>query len=148
MKNLMMVFGFILMAISASVSMGAGNIENAKSGFTVISTKDEVIIEEFDDPAIDGVACYLSRPADGSFFIADAQNVKLDCAQIGHITFKQKIYQGDTVVKANASPNFKDLYVFRVFDQKRNVIIYTATWAGVVKSNRPNLLSVVPIQKW
>lgn len=113
---------------------------------TVIETsglmfKDTLEVHAFDDPTIDGITCYVTTPKKSLSF-SDPTNVSISCRKfkdidMGTVSSKERIYK--------ESKNFfvKSLYVNRVYDRKRNVLIYVAYTSKLTGSNASNSVSVI-----
>ena len=78
----------------------------------------------FDDPEVDGVACYLSHAKTGGYkgaigLAEDTADASVACRQVGPIGFKGKIDKQDEVFNARTSFLFKHGRVVRMVDGLR-----------------------------
>jgi CreA protein len=111
------------------------------------------VIDGFDDPKIEGVACHISRPQRGGVSGAlgtaeDPSEVAIACRQIGPIVFREPIKDGEKVFDERRSLLFKSLQVVRFFDAKRNVLVYVAYSDRVMTGSPQNSISTVPLTPW
>ena len=125
--------------------------------FRALSPNDKIVVEAFDDEAIPGVACYLSRAKTGGVSGAvgvaeDTSDASIDCDQIGPINLPDDIRSGkrdgDEVFKKRTSLIFKTLQVVRFYDPKRNVLAYLTYSDRVIEGSPKNSIAVVAIQPW
>jgi CreA protein len=78
--------------------------------FRLLGPNDKIVIDGFDDPKVDGVACHISRAQTGgmkgAFGVSeDTSDANIACRQIGPIKIKGEITDGE-----------------RVFDERRSVL--------------------------
>ena len=101
-----------LLLTSAALAAGAETIGSVSTTFKLLSPNDKVVVDVFDDPAVEGVACYLSHAKTGGYAGAlgiaeDTADASVACRQVGPIHFKEKIDQQDEVFNARSSFLFK-----------------------------------------
>ncbi len=121
--------------------------------FKVLGPDNKIVVQAFDDPDVDGVACYLSSARTGGIkgglgLAEDTSDAAIACRQVGPIAIKGKIEAGDQVFSEKRSVLFKRLRVVRFLDQKRNVLVYLAYSDKLVDGSPKNSLSAVPIMPW
>ena len=78
--------------------------------FRLLGPNDKIVIDGFDDPKVDGVACHISRAQTGgmkgAFGVAeDTSDASIACRQVGPIKIKGEIKDGE-----------------QVFDERRSVL--------------------------
>lgn len=151
MKQLHLILCATL-TLLASVAQ-AEEIGSVSTVFKMIGPNHKIVIEAFDDPAVEGVSCWLSRPKAGGIsgglgLAEDPSNGSIACRQIGPIKFTQKLKEGDEVFNKRTSLVFKSMQVVRFFDEKRNTLIYLVYSDRLVEGSPKNSISVVPIQPW
>jgi CreA protein len=64
--------------------------------FRLLGPNDKIVIDGFDDPKVDGVACHISRAQTGgmkgAFGVAeDTSDASIACRQVGPIKIKDEI---------------------------------------------------------
>jgi CreA protein len=121
--------------------------------FRMFSRDDDIIIEAFDDPKVEGVACHLSRARKGGVkgmvgMAEDSSDASIACRQIGPIKFRKEIKNGEEVFTKKTSLVFKSMQVVRFMDKKRNVLIYLVYSDKVIEGSPKNSISTVPIMPW
>ena len=109
--------------------------------------------DPFDDPAVQGIACYFTVPEKGglkgAFGLAEqTSDVSLACRQVGPVKFLEKSDQGGVAFKERRSLFFKTMQIVRGCDAKRNTIVYMAYSDKLIDGSPKNSTSAVPIQPW
>jgi CreA protein len=131
----------------------AEDIGSVNTTFKMLGPDNKIVVQAFDDPDIDGVACYLSAARTGGIkgglgLAEDTSDASIACRQIGPITIKNKFDPGDQVFSEKRSIMFKRLRVVRFLDQKRNTLVYLAYSDKLVDGSPKNSISAVPIMPW
>lgn len=138
------------MSLTAGAGVFADEIGKVDTKFRLLTPDDTVRIEVFDDPDVEGVACYLSRAKTGGLKGAagvaeDTSDASLDCRQVGNIRFKSKFKDGAKVFSERRSLIFKELQVVRYCDAKRNTLVYLVYSDRVIEGSPKNSVSAVPL---
>jgi CreA protein len=147
------MLGLILMSVlTAGLSASAEEIGSVSTAWKSLGPNDKIVIEAFDDPAVDGVTCYLSRAKRGGVkggmgLAEDTSDASIACRQIGPIQIKGPLKDGDFVFKQSTSLLFKTMQVVRFYDQKRQVLIYLVYSDKLIDGSPKNSVTAVPIQK-
>ncbi|OPX56863.1 CreA protein [Oceanospirillum multiglobuliferum] len=146
---------FISIAGAALITsfVQAEEIGSVSTVFKMIGPNHKIVVEAFDDPAVEGVSCWLSRPKTGGIsgglgLAEDPSNGSIACRQVGPIKITQKLKEGDEVFNKRTSLVFKSMQVVRFFDEKRNTLIYLVYSDRLVEGSPKSSISVVPIQPW
>ena len=131
----------------------AEDIGSVNTTFKVLGPDNKIVVQAFDDPDIDGIACYLSAARTGGIkgglgLAEDTSDASIACRQVGPITIKKKFDPGDQVFSERRSVMFKRLRVVRFLDQKRNTLVYLAYSDKLVDGSPKNSISAVPIMPW
>jgi len=131
----------------------AEEIGSVDTAFKLIGPDHKINIEAFDDPAVKGVACHLSRAKKGGISGAvglaeDPSEASIACRQIGPITIEDDIEDGDEVFSKRTSAIFKRTHVVRFLDRKRNVLVYLVYSDKLIDGSPKNSISTVPIRPW
>jgi len=121
--------------------------------FRWLGPNDKIVIDGFDDPQVQGVACHIARAQTGGVKGAlgvaeDTSDASIACRQIGPIRIKGEIKDGDRVFDERRSLIFKSLQVVRFLDKQRNVLVYVAYSDRVIEGSPKNSISSVPIMPW
>ena len=114
------------------------------------AANDKICVESFKDPDVDGVVCHISRAVTGGLkgavgLAEDTSDAAIACRQIGPITIKGKLKDGDEVFKESRSLIFKKLQVVRFHDQPNNTLVYLSYSDRVIEGSPKNSISTVPI---
>ena len=141
---------FALLIISRPERGTTGSV-NTK--FRLLGPNDKIVVDGFDDPKVEGVACHISRAQTGgmkgAFGVAeDTSDASIACRQIGPIKINGDIKDGERVFDERRSLVFKTLQVVRFFDRQRNVLVYVAYSNRVIQGSPKNSISSVPIMGW
>ncbi len=146
MKNLVLA-----LALLCAASLGSTEtIGDVSTTFKLLSPNDKVVVDVFDDPDVDGVACYLSHAKTGGYkgalgLAEDTSDAAVACRQIGPIAFKGKIPEQDEVFNARSSFLFKHVRVVRMVDRKRNALVYLVYSDKLIDGSPKNSVSAVPV---
>ncbi len=123
------------------------------TSWKLIGANHKICVQAFDDPKVSGVSCHLSQAKKGglkgTFGLAeDPAQFSLACRQVGPITFKEKLAKQEEAFSENTSLFFKETRVVRLFDKKRNTLVYVAISRKIIDGAPANSLSTVPIMPW
>ena len=120
----------------------------------MLGPNDKVVIEAFDDPAVPGVTCYLSRAKTGGMSGAvglaeDTSDAPIACRQTGPVTLPEDISNksrdAEEVFKQRTSILFKTMQVVRFYDANRNTLIYLTYSDKLVEGSPKNSITAVPL---
>jgi len=139
----------ILWALPAA----AEDVACVTTAWKLIGANHRICIQAFDDPKVPGVTCHLSQARtgglSGTFGLAeDPSRFSLACRQIGPITLPAKLPDQEEAFSSDTSIFFKETRVVRVFDRKRNTLIYLAYSTKLIEGSPMNSISTVPIMPW
>ncbi|MCF6202143.1 MAG: CreA family protein [Methylococcaceae bacterium] len=147
-------FQIILTTLILSItSLRAETIGSVDTKFNLLTPDDTINIEVFDDPKINGVSCYLSRANKGGIkgtlgLAEETSDASIDCRQVGPISWKEELQEGESVFKIRRSVSFKKLQVVRFWDKKRNTLIYLVYSDKLIDGSPQNSITAVPIMPW
>lgn len=111
------------------------------------------MVEAFDDPKVQNVACHVSRAKKGGISgsigtAEETSDAAIACRQIGPITIKEELKDGEEVFTERRSILFKKLRVVRFLDKTRNTLVYVVYSDKLIDGSPKNSLSTVPIMPW
>ncbi len=134
-------------------SVTAEEIGSVDTSFKLIGPDHKIVIEAFDDPKIEGVACHVSRTEKGGISGAlglaeDSSDASIACRQVGPIRFKEEFENGEEAFSERRSILFKKLQVVRFYDKKRNTLVYLVYSDKLIDGSPKNSISTVPIMPW
>ena len=131
-------------------SLHAEEIGSVDTAFKLIGPDHKVVVEAFDDPAVDGVSCYVSRAKTGGIkgavgLAKDPSRFSIACRQVGPIKFREPLRQQEEVFKESASFIFKHVRVVRIVDAKRNALTYLTYSDKIIEGSPDNAVTAVAV---
>ena len=130
-----------------------GTTGSVSTNFRWLGPNDKIVVDGFDDPKVQGVACHISRAQTGGMKGAmgvaeDTSDASIACRQVGPIKIIGELKDGERVFDEKRSLVFKKLQVVRFFDRERNVLVYVSYSDRVIAGSPQNSISTVPIMGW
>ena len=130
-----------------------GSTGSVSTQFRWLGPNDKIVVDGFDDPKVQGVACHISRAQTGGIKGAigvaeDTSDASISCRQIGPIRILGELKDGEVVFDEKRSLVFKSLQVVRFLDRERNVLVYVSYSDRVIAGSPKNSISTVPIMGW
>ena len=130
-----------------------GATGSVSTHFRLLGPNDKIVVDGFDDPKVQGVACHISRAQTGGVkgglgVAEDTSDASIACRQVGPIKIVGELKDGERVFDERRSLVFKKLQVVRFFDRERNVLVYVAYSDRVIEGSPKNSISTVPIMGW
>ncbi len=130
-----------------------GTTGSVSTNFRWLGPNDKIVIDGFDDPKVQGVACHIARAETGGVkgqlgVAEDTSDASIACRQVGPIKIVGDLKDGERVFDERRSLAFKRLHVVRFFDRERNVLVYVSYSDRVIEGSPKNSISTVPIMKW
>ncbi|UEM05711.1 CreA family protein [Skermanella rosea] len=143
----------VVVGLASAVPAGAEEVGCVTTAWKLLGANHRVCVEAFDDPKVPGVACHLSQArtggVSGSLGLAeDPSRFSIACRQIGPITVPDRLRDNEEVFTADTSILFKETRVVRMFDRKRNTLVYLSYSTKMVDGSPMNAVSTVPIMPW
>jgi CreA protein len=131
----------------------AEKIGSVDTEFKLLGPDHKIVIEAFDDPLVEGVACHVSRSEKGGIkgalgLAEETSDASISCRQIGPIRFTERLKDGEQVFNKRRSLLFKTLQVVRFYDPKRNTLVYLSYSDKLVAGSPQSSISTVPIMPW
>jgi CreA protein len=130
-----------------------GTTGSVSTKFRLFGPNDKIVVDGFDDPKVEGVACHISRAQTGGMkgglgVAEDTSDASIACRQVGPIKITSDFKDGERVFDERRSFLFRTLQVVRFFDRKRNVLVYVAYSDRIIEGSPKNSISSVPIMGW
>jgi CreA protein len=130
-------------------------IGEVSTTFHLTSPNDKVVVDRFDDPAVAGVSCYVSRAETGGWkgavgLAEDPSRFSIACRAVGTPRITGNIAEGEdgeVVFSERTSAIFKTLRITRFHDKQKNVLVYLAWSTKIVEGSPYNSISVVPLDR-
>jgi CreA protein len=152
LAGLLLALSLGLIAPAPAAAEVIGTVDTV---FHMLSRDDDIVVEAFDDPDIQGVTCYLSRARKGGVkgmlgVAEDPSDASIECVRTGPITVPEDIRSGkrdgERVFKKSTSLIFKSMQVIRFYDKKRNVLVYMVYSDRVVEGSPKNSVACVKVE--
>lgn len=142
-----------LLSLGLASPVQAENIGCVTTAWKLIGANHKVCVEAFDDPKVPGVTCHVSQAKtggiSGSLGIAeDPSRFSLACRQVGPITLPARLPKEEVVFTEDTSLFFKETRITRLWDEKRNTLVYLAISRKLIDGAPQNSLSTVPVMPW
>ena len=143
-------------ALVAGVAAGAAAAEEigeVTTAIRLIGANHKIVVEAFDDPKVEGVACFISRARTGGIsgslgLAEDTSDAAVSCQQTGPVRFREELEDGEEVYSARASILFKHIQVVRFYDRSRNTLVYLTYSDKLIDGSPKNSVSAVAIRDW
>lgn len=145
--------GLLGLLLTLPVLAAAEEIGEVSTVFKWLGPNDKIVVEAFDDPKVEGVTCYLSRAKTGGVkggmgLAEDRAEASIACRQVGAISFRAELKDGEEVFRERTSLVFKTMQVVRFFDRKRNTLVYLVYSDRVIEGSPQNAVTAIPILPW
>lgn len=140
-----------LLFLALIACVRADEIGEVSTAFILIGANHKVVVEAYDDPKVNGVTCYVSRAKTGGVrgaigLAEDKSEASIACRQVGPISFKNTAPpQQEEMFSERISILFKRLRVVRMFDRKRNVLVYLTYSDRLIDGSPQNSVTAVPL---
>lgn len=163
MQIILTIFSLLMVGLFLNpLKSSAEEIGYVSTVWKMVGPNHRLVVEAFDDPDIPNVTCWVSRSVSGGLsgavgLATDPANASIACRQRGSIALSPELRKrlegeigknGTEVFKTKTSPLFKSTQVTRLFDIKRNTILYLIWSDRLIEGSPKNSLSVVPISPW
>ena len=131
----------------------AEKIGTVDTAFQWIGRDHDIIVEAYDDPAVQGVTCYVSRARKGGIkgtlgLAEDRAEASIACRQVGPISFpKPPVKQQEEVFSERMSLLFKRLRIVRMVDVQRNTLVYLTYSDKLIDGSPQNSVTAVPVDR-
>ncbi|MCZ4305412.1 CreA family protein [Zoogloeaceae bacterium G21618-S1] len=143
---LLMLASVLWMSPSFAEDIGSVNTEWKLTG------SHKLVVEAFDDPKVEGVACYVAKPERGgiagAFGVAEElSDVSIACRQVGPIKFREPLPRQEDAFSERRSIIFKVLHVVRIVDVSRNTLVYLTYTDKVISGSPQNSVTAVTVDR-
>ncbi len=143
-----------LLAFACCAQAASGEkIGSVDTAFQWIGRDHDIIVEAYDDPAVQGVTCYVSRARIGGIkgtlgLAEDRAEASIACRQVGPISFpKPPLKQQEEVFSERMSILFKRLRIVRMVDAQRNALVYLTYSDKLIDGSPQNAVTAVPVDR-
>ena len=144
----MRLVAFLLLALPLATA--ADPIGEVDTVFKWIGPDHKIVVDAYDDPAVAGVTCYVSRAKTGGIkgavgLAEDKAEASIECLQTGPISFARPIPRQDEMFSERISLIFKKLRVVRMVDVRRNALVYLTYSDRVIEGSPQNSVTAVSV---
>ncbi len=150
MKFRLLASATLLALAAAAPTVHAETIGDVNTAFKLIGPDHKIVVEAYDDPAVNGVTCYVSRAKTGGVMgglglAVDKSEASIACRQVGPVTFNGAVPVQAEVFSERMSILFKKLRVVRMVDARRNTLVYLTYSDRLIDGSPQNSVTAVPI---
>jgi CreA protein len=159
-RSILMMVALVM--ASAATAVRAEEIGSVSTVWKMLGPDHKIVVEAFDDPDIPNVSCWISRAKTGGIkgavgLAEDPSYGSVACRQRGPIDLSPEMRErlvdetedgGEKVFKTRTSVIFKTLQVSRMYDAKRNTLIYLVWSDRVIEGSPRSGISVIAIAPW
>ena len=141
----------LLLALAAQAALGE-KIGAVDTAFQWIGRDHDILVEAYDDPAVKGVTCYVSRARKGGIkgnlgLAEDRAEASIACRQVGPISIPEPLKKQEEVFSERMSILFKRLRIVRMVDTQRNVLVYLTYSEKLIDGSPQNSVTAVPVER-
>lgn len=117
----------------------------------LLGANHQVCVFAFQDPRIPGVSCFISQAKTGGIsgslgLAEDPSNFSVSCSRTGPIVVPDKLPARESVFRESTSVFFKATRVTRLWDKRRNTLIYLAVSRKIIDGSPYNSVSTVAVE--
>ena len=141
-----------LLLLAATALAHAEPIGAVDTAFKLIGPDHKIVVDAYDDPKVQGVACYVSRAKTGGIkgaigLAEDKAEASIACRQVGPISITQPLPHQEEVFNERISLVFKRLRIVRLVDPVRNTLVYLTYSDRLIDGSPKNSVTAVPVPK-
>jgi CreA protein len=141
-----------MLMLLASVTATAEQIGSVDTVFKLIGPNHKIVVEAYDDPAVNGITCHVSRAKTGGISGAvglaeDPSDASIACRQVGPLSFPGPLAREEEVFSERTSILFKRLRIVRIVDVKRNTLVYLTYSDKLIEGSPKNSITAVPVDR-
>jgi CreA protein len=140
----------LLVLLAATTVARADPVGSVDTAFKLIGPDHKIVVDVYDDPKVQGVACYVSRAKTGGISGAiglaeDKAEASIACRQVGPIAITQPLPRQEEVFNERISLVFKRLRIVRMVDARRNTLVYLTYSDRLIDGSPKNSVTAVPV---
>lgn len=153
MRSTLRMAALATLTLLAGAAMAAPDkIGTVDTAFKLLGRDHDIIVEAYDDPAVAGVTCYVSRARTGGIkgslgLAEDRSEASIACRQTGPVSFPAPLRKQEEVFSERLSILFKRLRVVRMVDPARNTLVYLTYSEKLVDGSPQNSVTAVPVDR-
>ena len=145
-------FALTAAVLACALPASAERVGEVDTVFKLIGPDHKIVVDAYDDPAVSGVTCYVSRAKTGGIkgglgLAEDKAEASIACRQTGPISFAKPIPLEDEMYSERISLIFKKLRVVRMVDVTRNTLVYLTYSDRVIEGSPQNSVTAVAVDR-
>lgn len=146
------ILASLFLAVTASIAT-ANPIAEVETAFQLFGPNHKVVIERFDDPAVQNASCYVSYAKSGGIGGAlgiseDPSRFSIACRATGPVKITGNIPDEMTeVFNRSTSILFKEMRVSRMLDKEKNVLVYLVWSTKLIDGSPFNSITAIAINE-
>jgi CreA protein len=149
MRRLALALAATIATAGADAADAIGEVDTV---FKFIGPNHKIVVDAYDDPAVKGVTCYVSRAKTGGIkgglgLAEDKSEASIACRQTGPITFPGPLKKQEEMFNERISLVFKRLRVVRMVDPARNTLVYLTYSDRLIEGSPQNSVTAVPVDR-
>ncbi|WP_428374399.1 CreA family protein [Lichenicoccus sp.] len=120
--------------------------------FRLLGRNDQIVVDRYDDPRVEGVSCYMSHAETGGVrgslgLATDPSRFSIACRSTGHPVVHGELPPSEVVFDERSSFFFKVIRVTRLYDAQKRVLLYLvwSTKAMTTGGSPYNSITAVPL---
>ncbi|CAM4141780.1 CreA family protein [Roseateles saccharophilus] len=142
----------LLLLLAATALARAEPVGSVDTAFKLIGPDHKIVVDAYDDPKVQGVACYVSRAKTGGIkgalgIAEDKSEASIACRQVGPIQIGQPLPHQEEVFSERISLVFKRLRIVRLVDPARNTLVYLTYSDRLIDGSPQNSVTAVPVPR-
>jgi len=142
----------LLVLLAGAALARAEPVGSVDTAFKLIGPDHKIVVDVYDDPKVQGVACYVSRAKTGGLSGAiglaeDKAEASIACRQVGPIAITQPLAKQEEVFNERISLVFKKLRIVRMVDPARNTLVYLTYSDRLIDGSPKNSVTAVPVDR-
>jgi CreA protein len=147
------IIGAVMAILMSTAALAQQRIGEVATTWRMIGPNDQVIVERFDDPKVEGVSCYLSRAETGGIagmvgLAEDPSRFSIACRATGPVRITGTIDRsraGELVFSERTSILFKETRITRFYDSQRNVLVYLVWSTRLINGSPFNAVTAIAL---
>jgi CreA protein len=138
------------LALACGAHAHAESLGEVDTAFKLIGPDHKIVVEAYDDPRVQGVACFVSRAKTGGIkgglgLAEDKAEASIACRQVGPIAFPKPLPRQEEVFNERLSILFKKLRIVRMVDTRRNALVYLTYSDRLIDGSPKNSVTAVAV---
>lgn len=144
------ILSMLLVLLPAVAIADDAEVDCVTTEWKAIGANHRVCVYAFTDPKVPQITCYISQARTGGIkgsigLAEDPSNFDLVCVKTTSFSLPGNFPKKEQIFKESTNFFFKATRVNRMYDQKRQVLVYLAVSRHLIDGSPFNAVSAVPI---